>query len=115
MANAKRMIKQINITEEIKKVCTDLANFLIEKNRKYGNSALEPIRIFSKCDSIEQLKVRMDDKLSRLISGQKDDNEDPIKDLVGYWVLLQIAEKESRKWNIRWCRWIYTFLHKGKK
>jgi hypothetical protein len=76
---------QINyITEEIK-------NTLIDKNRKYGDSALYPIRIFSNADNLEQLRVRIDDKLSRIKSGQVDDEEDPIFDLIGYLILLLIG------------------------
>lgn len=38
---------------------------LLAKNAAYGNSALEPVRIFSKADPTEQIRVRIDDKLSR--------------------------------------------------
>lgn len=65
-----------------------------DKNDKYGNSALEPIRVFSKSDNIEQLKVRIDDKLSRIKTGISDD-EDTITDLIGYLILLQIAIDEK--------------------
>ena len=41
----------------------------IHKNRKYGNSALKPNRIFSKCSATEQLLVRIDDKLNRIMKG----------------------------------------------
>jgi hypothetical protein len=37
---------------------------LLSKNASYGNSALEPVRIFSKADPVEQLKVRLDDKVA---------------------------------------------------
>lgn len=67
---------------------------LIEKNRKYGDSALNPARIFSKASNIEQLYVRLDDKLSRIKNAQDDEDEDVIDDLIGYLVLLTIA-KES--------------------
>jgi hypothetical protein len=70
-----------------------IKNMLLEKNRKYGNSALEPTRIFSSADAIEQIKVRIDDKLSRLKNKQDDDNEDVIDDLIGYLLLLKIANK----------------------
>ncbi len=79
---------------EIGHVCIQLATFLIEKNSRYGNSALEPLRILSRADPVEQIRVRMDDKLSRLMRGEgagPDASEDAIKDLVGYWVLLQVA------------------------
>lgn len=66
---------------------------LIEKNRKYGDSALNPARIFSKASNIEQLKVRLDDKLNRIKNAQDDEDEDVIADLIGYLVLLTIARE----------------------
>lgn len=71
--------------------CDALKEMLLEKNRAYGNSALDPVRIFSQTDTVEQLKVRIDDKLSRLVRGQAA-GEDIIKDLLGYLILLQVAE-----------------------
>jgi len=70
--------------------CTCLARMLIRKNRAYGNSALDPLRIFSKADPIEQLKVRIDDKLSRIARGIAA-GEDVTLDLIGYLVLLRVA------------------------
>jgi hypothetical protein len=70
-----------------------LFDFIDQKNRKYGNSALEPVRIFSKADPGEQLRVRMDDKLSRIKSGQSDDEEDPYLDLIGYLVLERVRDR----------------------
>lgn len=69
-----------------------ISKMLIEKNRKYGNSALNPVRIFSKSDAVEQLKVRIDDKISRMISSQADEDEDVVDDLIGYLVLLKLAK-----------------------
>jgi len=68
-----------------------IKNILCDKNRKYGNSALDPKRIFSKADPIEQLKVRIDDKISRLENQQNDDDEDAEFDLLGYLILLRMA------------------------
>jgi hypothetical protein len=48
-----------------------LCAMLLEKNAKYGNSALEPIRCFSRADPVEQIRVRLDDKLSRLMRGTR--------------------------------------------
>ena len=39
--------------------CNKLIKLLIDKNRAYGNSALDPVRTFSSADNIEQLKVRI--------------------------------------------------------
>ena len=65
---------------------------LLDKNRKYGDSALNPLRVFSKASAIEQILVRIDDKLSRIRTGTKD-KEDTKRDLIGYLVLLLIAEE----------------------
>lgn len=72
--------------------CDALKDLLLEKNRKYGDSAINPIRIFSKSDPLEQILVRMDDKLSRLKTGTTDDTEDVIQDLTGYLVLYRVAQ-----------------------
>jgi len=74
-----------------------VASMLIDKNKRYGNSALDPVRIFSKADAVEQIKVRIDDKLSRIARGDADDDEDPIDDLLGYFILLKLALKMERQ------------------
>ncbi len=76
--------------------CDDLRNLLIKKNKSYGNSALEPVRIFSKASSEEQLFVRIDDKLSRIKSGNNDFNEDTIQDIQGYLILLQFKKAQEK-------------------
>lgn len=75
----------------IAKVCNKIKKILLKKNRQYGNSALQPLRIFSRASIIEQLNVRADDKLSRLLSAQADDREDAELDLIGYLVLKRVA------------------------
>ncbi len=74
----------------VRQECAAIATMLIEKNKAYGNSALDPVRIFSKADTVEQLKVRIDDKLSRLMRGEAA-GEDTVRDLIGYLVLLRLA------------------------
>ena len=69
-----------------------ISNMLIEKNKKYGNSALEPTRIFSQASTVEQLLVRIDDKLSRIKTANLDEDEDVLLDLIGYLYLLIIAK-----------------------
>jgi len=73
------------------KELSNIRDLLITKNKSYGNSALEPINIFSKQGSQEQIKVRIDDKLNRLKKGNGLFNEDTVLDLIGYLVLLRIA------------------------
>lgn len=79
--------------EMIANECDALKALLIRKNVAYGDSALDPVRIFSKADPIEQIRVRLDDKLSRLARGSADD-EDVEQDLLGYLILLRIARRK---------------------
>jgi len=73
-------------------VLEEIRDLLIAKNQKYGNSALEPLGVFSQLSAKEGLLIRIDDKLKRIKNGslQKDD-EDVINDLIGYLVLLKIS------------------------
>jgi hypothetical protein len=75
--------------------CHSIAHMLIEKNIAYGDSALDPVRIFSKADPAEQLRVRIDDKLSRLMKGTEYVGDNDIDDLIGYLVLLKIAKEKD--------------------
>lgn len=78
---------------DLDKVLTEIREMLIEKNAAYGDSALSPVRVFSKADVFEQLKVRMDDKLSRISRGHHL-SEDVIKDLIGYLFIYRIQQKK---------------------
>lgn len=84
---------------DIATTCEEIKELLLEKNRKYGDSALNPVRVFSKSDTLEQIRVRIDDKLSRLRNQQTDDDEDAISDLIGYLVLYQVAKLQERRSN----------------
>jgi len=82
---------------EILAECLRLARMLLEKNRAYGDSALSPLRIFSRGLSPEAgLLVRLDDKLSRLARGQGEDLEDVEGDAAGYLVLLRVLRRRLR-------------------
>ena len=81
---------------DIRRVCSQISTMLVSKNASYGDSALSPTRIFSRADAIEAIKVRIDDKLSRLMRGNGEDfHEDTIDDLMGYLVLLKIARERK--------------------
>ena len=64
---------------------------LLAKNESYGNSALEPMRVFSRADPLEQLRVRIDDKISRLARGKEFPGDNDVNDLIGYLILYKIA------------------------
>ena len=93
------MIEMTDTQVEIAAICDDVKELLLYKNQKYGNSALEPARIFSKASAVEQLLVRIDDKLNRIHKGAGSigKDEDVIMDLIGYLVLLKIGLKRQSK------------------
>ena len=88
-----------NTQIEIAAICEDVKELLLYKNKNYGNSALEPLRVFSKSSAVEQLLVRIDDKLNRIKKGAGllNKDEDVIMDLIGYLILLKIGLKEEKK------------------
>lgn len=81
--------------DDIMRVCESIATFLVDKNIAYGDSALDPVRVFSKASSIEQLLVRIDDKISRFARGTDYPGDNDIDDLIGYLILLKIAKERN--------------------
>ena len=77
--------------QQVKEVLNEIEALLISKNAKYGNSALEPLGVFSQLSAKQGLLVRIDDKLKRIKNGSLEkDDEDVVNDLIGYLVLLKI-------------------------
>lgn len=72
-------------------ILTEFVGFLIEKNRRYGDSALKPVRLFSRLTAIGGLKIRTDDKLSRIDNSDKLRKNDVV-DLMGYIGLIIISQ-----------------------
>ena len=91
--------KMNDTSKDIERVCDKVKNLLLEKNKKYGDSALNPIRVLSQSNTIEQILVRIDDKLNRVKQGAGllASDEDVIMDLMGYFVLLKIALERDYK------------------
>jgi hypothetical protein len=87
------MIQPFSI--QVQLVLDSIEKMLIEKNHKYGNSALEPLGVFSQLSAKEGLLIRIDDKLKRIKNGSLEkDDEDVVNDLIGYLVLLKISENK---------------------
>ena len=77
----------------IRNKCKQLEDLLLRKNEKYGNSALEPLNVFSEAGAVAGIKVRIDDKLKRIKNaGLVDATEDTLQDLAGYLILLMKPE-----------------------
>jgi hypothetical protein len=81
----------MNTQELIAMVCDEIKDVLLQKNSAYGDSAINPVRIFSKADPLEQINTRIDDKLSRIARGSNA-GEDTELDLIGYLVLKRVAK-----------------------
>lgn len=82
---------QKDFADRATKYLKELTTTLINKNEMYGNSVGNPIRVFSNSDALEQIRVRIDDKLSRIMRGKNlTDQEDTISDLIGYLVILKL-------------------------
>ncbi len=83
--------------QQIEEFFKNMNIFLQEKNTKYGDSALNPLGIFTKHllteseQSIQTILVRIDDKLNR-IKNSSILRKNDIIDLQGYLALLSIAK-----------------------
>jgi len=82
--------------DKIIKVIKEIEELLLSKNEQYGDSALKPICLFAKGNPEDLIRVRIDDKLSRLAMGDEsiESDEDIVLDLAGYLVLLLITMRE---------------------
>jgi hypothetical protein len=85
-------MKNLTFKDQVDATMGSLKDILIEKNKRYGNSALEPIRILSKSSNIEQLLVRCDDKLKR-IENSAELRKNDVADLINYLILVCIAKE----------------------
>lgn len=72
-----------------------VADMVTDKGKSYGDSIGNPVRIFSQAGKTDGIKVRIDDKLSRIAHGKEYPGEDTIKDLVGYLALLAVSEADK--------------------
>lgn len=81
--------------QNVRRHLDKIGDLLVAKNKSYGDAALNPIRVFSRADRLEQLSVRIDDKLSRIQRGTEFEDEDTVRDLAGYLVMLLIARESE--------------------
>lgn len=86
---------QADMRALITQITDEVREMLLIKNAAYGNSAADPVRVFSRCDAVEAINVRMDDKLSRIARGS-DAGEDTEWDLIGYLILKRAVMRFRR-------------------
>lgn len=79
--------------QDIRRIAKQIGELVVEKNIAYGDSAVDPVRVFSKASPVEQILVRLDDKISRIQRGQAYPGDNDIDDLMGYLILLKIAKE----------------------
>jgi len=91
------MTEEVSFKIKCARIAANVLNLLGEKNTQYGDSAFDPIRMFSKLGPDAGLRVRIDDKLSRLLRGNADmeSDTDVIDDLIGYFILLRLSMDEQ--------------------
>lgn len=76
--------------DKIERVLHSLEKLLIEKNKRYGNSALEPLEGI-KYTPEDGIKIRLTDKLKRVINSDNLRKND-IADIMGYLTLLCVSK-----------------------
>jgi hypothetical protein len=82
----------ISFSEKLDIEIKIVSDLLKEKNKAYGNTALNPTNVFSKLSTTEALCARIDDKLARIKNkGINDETEDTVDDLIGYLLLLKMS------------------------
>lgn len=69
---------------DFEQITSSIAKVLAEKNKRYGNSALNPINVFNGKSKVGQ---RADDKISR-IQNSPELRKNDICDLIGYLILM---------------------------
>ena len=96
-ANEKVQSSLIQNQKLISEVFNEIKELVLSKNRQYGDSVLEPKRYFSSAPTDEQIKVRIDDKINRLVLGDDslESDNDIVKDLIGYLTLLLVYRRKK--------------------
>tara|TARA_R100000995_G_C3443884_1_gene104690 strand:+ start:283 stop:642 length:360 start_codon:yes stop_codon:yes gene_type:complete len=96
MEEYKELHKDDSFKLKVGKIAVKVINLLAKKNEQYGDSAFDPMRFFSDLGPDAGLRVRIDDKLSRLMRGNDtiESDIDVIEDLIGYFILLRLTMEE---------------------
>ena len=94
--HAQDIMADAKFSKELTTTIEHIKQLLLRKNTQYGDSIFNPVRVFSKGDPIEQIRVRIDDKISRMNSSPHEYIEDTVTDLIGYLIMYQIAMRRQR-------------------
>lgn len=82
---------ELDTQEKIKEMCDSIKDLLLYKNEMYGDSAINPEKIFYKGDNTTSILVRLNDKISRIKHNKDDPRVNDVADVIGYCILLLIS------------------------
>ncbi|WP_315325656.1 hypothetical protein [Treponema socranskii] len=83
---------ETNTQQKITELTEAIRDLLLYKNEKYGDSAINPKKIFYKGDARNAILIRLDDKLSRITANTDDSPRvNDVADIIGYCTLLLIS------------------------
>ena len=83
---------ETNTQQKITELAEAIRDLLLYKNEKYGDSAINPKKIFYKGDARNAILIRLDDKLSRITANTDDSPRvNDVADIIGYCTLLLIS------------------------
>jgi hypothetical protein len=85
-------VETTSTQDKIAAVFDSLRELVLEKNRRYGDSALSPKQVFSQIDPSEAIKIRIDDKISRIRNSRGLIRKNDVADLIGYLALLSVSQ-----------------------
>ena len=78
--------------QKIHEILGAIKDLLLYKNQKYGDSAINPKKIFYKGDSTNSILIRLDDKLGRVMANTEEKPRiNDVADIIGYCTLLLIS------------------------
>ena len=78
--------------QKIHEIMGAMKDLLLYKNQKYGDSAINPKKIFYKGDSTNSILIRLDDKIGRIMSNTEEKPRvNDVADIIGYCTLLLIS------------------------
>lgn len=89
-----------NYKEEIVQISNSIRDMLVEKNKRYGSSAVEHnLHVFDKIINgnqetmqVKGILIRILDKLKR-ISNNQTLNKNDVADIIGYLILISVIKK----------------------
>ena len=92
--NINTIVRDIDLSDtqlKIRNLCDKISEILIYKNKKYGNSAIEPNGIFYKGNARDSILIRLDDKIGRIKNNNGELRTNDIVDIIGYLILLLVV------------------------